>query len=175
MLYPLGGKRPQIGPRCYVAPGAHLIGEVILEDGASVWFNAVLRSDNRAVIRIGRRSNVQDGCVMHTENDMDTLIGEEVTIGHCAIVHAATVRDRSLIGMQAVVLDGAVVGPESFVAAGALVPPRMVVPPRTLVMGAPAKVIRELTDADLAMIRASAEDYFQRAQRFLSEDWAPRL
>lgn len=147
-----------------------------LAEGASVWFNAVLRSDKRtSYIEIGRRSNVQDGCVMDTEEGHGVFVGEEVTIGHLAIVHAATIHDRSLIGMQAVILDGAVVGPESFVAAGALVPPRMVVPPRTLVMGTPAKVIRELSDEDLRMLRESAEDYYQRAQRYLAEDWAPRL
>lgn len=176
MLYPFHGKCPRLGPRCYVAPGACLIGDVLLAEGASVWFNAVLRSDKRTSrIAIGRWSNVQDGCVMDTEEGQGVLIGDEVTIGHLAIVHAATVHDRSLIGMHAVILDGAVVGPESFVAAGALVPPRAVVPPRTLVMGTPAKVVRELTDEDVRMLRASAEDYYQRAQRYLAEDWAPRL
>lgn len=176
MLYPFAGKRPQIGARCYVAPGAHLIGDVVLAEGASVWFNAVLRSDKRTSrIEIGRHSNVQDGCVMDSEEGQGVLLGEEVTIGHLAIVHAATIHDRSLIGMHAVILDGAVVGPESFVAAGALVPPRMVVPPRMLVMGTPAKIIRALTDEDLRMLRESAEDYYQRAQRYLAEGWAPRL
>lgn len=175
MLYPYRGTRPQLGPRCYVAPGARIIGKVILGEGTSVWFNAVLRGDDLQGIRVGRFTNIQDCCVLHTEDIRGTVLGDYVTMGHSAIVHCATVNDRSLIGNGAIILDGATVGPDAIVAAGAVVPPDTVVPPRTLAMGIPARVVRELSEEDLAMIVARAEEYHERALAYLAEEWAPRL
>lgn len=173
MLYPLRGKRPQLGPGCFVAPGARVIGDVIMGEGTTVWFNAVLRGDNLQPIRIGRFTNVQDGCILHTEDERGTVLGDYVTMGHRSIVHCATVHDRCLIGNGAIVLDGATVGPDAIVAAGAVVPPGAVIPPRSMAMGVPARVVRQLRDEELADIVQSAEDYYHRAQRYLADGWAP--
>jgi len=137
---------PRIASDVFVAPTAVVVGDVELSTGVSVWYGAVLRGDV-GKIRIGERTNVQDLACIHVTGGMtDTVIGADVTIGHGAIIHGATVADRALIGMGSIVLDGAQIGEEAVVAAGAVVPPNMVVPPRTLVRGKSAKIVRELTD-----------------------------
>jgi carbonic anhydrase/acetyltransferase-like protein (isoleucine patch superfamily) len=150
--------RPRLGPRAWVDASAQVIGDVELGEDASVWMNTVVRGDvNR--IRLGARTNVQDGCVLHVTRQHPTVLAEDVTVGHSVTLHGCTVERLCLIGIGAVVLTGAVVGEESIVAAGALVPEGMVVPPRSVVMGVPARVRRAVTDGERAGLRGYAERY----------------
>ncbi|NCO68996.1 MAG: gamma carbonic anhydrase family protein [Acidobacteria bacterium] len=166
----IGSSSPQLGQRVFVASNATLAGDVELGDDVNVWYGAVLRADLRE-IRIGARSNIQDGAVLHVDSpDCPTLVGQDVTIGHCAILHGCTVGHGALIGMHATVLNGAEVGEEAIVAAGALVPPGMKVPPRTMVAGVPAKVRRDLTDEDLAHVRRGVDIYLELKSRYLAGD-----
>lgn len=151
----------------WIAPGAQVIGRVQLEPGASVWFNAVLRGDNE-LIRVGAGSNVQDGSVCHTDIGSPLTIGPDCTIGHMAILHGCTIGAGSLIGMGATVLNGAVIGPSVLVGAGALVTEGKVFPEGVLVVGRPAKVVRDLTDAERAGLLRSAAGYRANAIRFRS-------
>lgn len=152
------GVVPTVHPTAWIAPGAWVIGAVELGEEASVWFNAVLRGDINA-IRIGNRSNIQDGCVIHVTRQLSVEIAEEVTVGHMAMLHGCRIGRRSLIGMNAVVLDRARVGEQAIVAAGAVVREDTVVPDGTLVAGVPAKVIRELTEAERMGVVQSAANY----------------
>lgn len=136
--------KPRIHPSAFIAAGAQLIGAVSIGEGSSVWFNTVIRADINK-IRIGKRVNIQDGCLLHLEDDRGIVIEDEVTIGHGAILHACTIKSRALIGMGAIVLDGAVVGEGSIVGAGAVVTPDARIPPRSLVLGFPAKVARKVS------------------------------
>ena len=150
---------PTVDPSAYVDESAQVIGDVHIGPESSVWMNVVIRGDVNA-IRIGARTNVQDGTVVHAQSGtLPTTIGDEVTIGHAAIVHGCTIEDRCLIGMGAILLNGVRVGSESIVAAGSLLPENFQVPPRSLVMGSPAKVRRSLADADVGRIRRFAENY----------------
>ena len=159
MLRPYRGKMPVVSPSAFVDQSAQVIGDVAIGDESSVWMNVVVRGDVHW-IRIGRRSNVQDGTIVHVmRGTHPTSIGDEVTIGHAAVVHGCTIHDRCLIGMGAIVLNGAEIGHDSIVAAGALVVEDMQVPPRSLVMGSPAKVRRPLSDEEVASIRRYAERY----------------
>lgn len=158
MLIRLGDKRPRVAETAFVAPNATLAGSVVLEDGASVWYGAVLRADNEPIV-IGRNSNVQDNCSFHVDVGRPATLGEGVSVGHNAVVHGATIEDHCLIGMGAIVMNGAVVGAESLVAAGALVTEGMQIPPRSLVAGVPAKIRRELSDEEVATLRINAEVY----------------
>jgi carbonic anhydrase/acetyltransferase-like protein (isoleucine patch superfamily) len=164
-LYRLNGQAPQVPASAYVAAEATLIGQVFLGERASVWSGAVIRGDNEP-IRIGDQSNVQEGAVLHTDMGSPLTIGANVTIGHQAMLHGCTVGDGSLIGIQAVVLNGAVIGRNSLVGAGAIVTERKTFPDRSLILGAPAKVARELSDAEVANLNASADSYAQRASLF---------
>jgi carbonic anhydrase/acetyltransferase-like protein (isoleucine patch superfamily) len=165
-VLPYGDRVPRIDPAAYVAPGAWVVGDVVLEAGASVWFNAVLRGDSDAV-RVGRNTNVQDGAVLHTDPGFPCLVGEECTVGHGAVVHGCRVGRRSLVGMGAIVLSGAEVGEESVVAAGAVVPPGTAHPPRSLLMGAPARRVRELTEEDLRrLVDAGVRHYLEYAAAY---------
>lgn len=165
------GRSPLIHPSVWLAPGSVVVGDVTLEEDASVWYGAVLRGDINS-IRIGARSNVQDQCVVHVTRDQySTSIGEEVTVGHRAVIHGATVESGALVGIGAVVLDGARIGRNAWVAAGALVPPGMSVEPDTLVAGVPAKVIRRLTEDELAHQRKLTLLYVSTARSHsMSED-----
>jgi carbonic anhydrase/acetyltransferase-like protein (isoleucine patch superfamily) len=156
------GHTPQIHPRAYVAPGTSVIGNVIVGEESSLWFHAVLRGDINSVT-VGRRTNVQDGSVLHVTSDLPVTVGDDVTIGHRAIVHACTVGDMCLIGMGAILLDGAVVGPYSLVAAGSVVKERFRVPEGVLVAGVPARIVRDLTEDERAQIRDSAIRYVRYA------------
>lgn len=164
-LFPLGDRRPELAPDVYLAPGAWLIGAVTIGAGSSVWFNAVVRADDEP-ISIGARTNLQDGAIVHVDRGYPAALGDEVTVGHGAIVHSATVASRVLIGMRAVLLTGARVGEGCIIGAGALVPEGRTIPPRSLVVGVPGRVVREVTDAEYAAIVRSAEGYAQRAQRY---------
>lgn len=151
-------KPPTLGDQVYIAKGAVVVGDVTLGDHASVWYNAVLRGDINRIV-VGRYSNVQDNAVLHLADDYGCLIGNYVTVGHSAIVHACTVEDEVLIGMGATVLDGAIIGAQSIVGARALVTQRMVIPPGSMVLGAPAKVVRPLTPEERAGLKYWAEKY----------------
>ena len=162
MIHIIGDRVPDISSEAWVAPSADVIGTVRLAAGSSVWFNSVLRGDNDW-IEIGEGSNVQDGSVLHTDPGIPLRVGAGVTIGHKALLHACSVGDGSLIGNGAIVLDGAVIGRGCVVAAGALVPPGMSVPEGVVVMGSPAKVVRELKEDDRVRILRGAEVYRQRS------------
>ena len=152
---------PEVHPSAFVDDSAQVIGDVRIGADSGIWMNAVIRGDVN-VIHIGARTNIQDGCVVHVMRDTyPTVIGDDVTVGHLAIVHGCTIEDRVLVGMGAIVLNGARIGEDSIVAAGTLVTEGMVVPPRSMVMGVPAQVRRPLTDSEMAGIRASAERYVQ--------------
>jgi carbonic anhydrase/acetyltransferase-like protein (isoleucine patch superfamily) len=158
MIRTYKGIRPTLGARAYVDPSAQVIGAVELGDDASVWMNTTIRGDvNR--IRLGARTNVQDNCVLHVTAQHPTVLADDVTVGHSVTLHGCTVERHCLIGIGAIVLNGAVVGEESIVAAGALVPEGMQVPARSVVMGAPAKVRRDVTEEERAGLRRYAENY----------------
>jgi len=149
----------------WVAPNANLIGKVELKSEASVWFNVVARGDNE-LIRIGVRSNVQDGSVLHTDMGFPLSIGDDVTIGHMAMLHGCTIGNTTLIGIGATVLNGARIGNNSLVGAHALVTEGKEFPDNSLIVGTPARVVRTLGDDDIAMLKASAEHYVQNWKRY---------
>jgi carbonic anhydrase/acetyltransferase-like protein (isoleucine patch superfamily) len=159
MIRPFRGVLPRIDPTAFIDDSAQVIGDVQIGEASSVWMCAVVRGDVHR-IRIGRRTNIQDGTVVHVMKDTHpTIVGDEVTIGHAAVIHGCTIEDRCLIGMGAIVLNGARVGTESVIAAGTLLVEGAVIPPRSLVMGSPGKVRRPLTDAEIAEIAEYAERY----------------
>lgn len=159
MIRAFGARQPQVHADAFVVDSAVVLGDVVLGARASVWFNAVVRGDMEP-IRIGAESNVQDNATLHVVGGKyGTYVGERVTIGHGAIVHGCTVGDDCLIGMGAIVLDGAEIGAETLVGAGALVTPGSKIPPRSLVLGSPAKRVRALTDEELERIRRSGRNY----------------
>lgn len=149
----------------WIAPGAQVIGRVVMAHGVSIWFNAVLRADNEP-ITIGRDTNVQDGCVFHVDPGFPLVIGADVTVGHKAILHGCTIGDGCLIGMGAVVMNGARVGESSLIGAGALVPEGREIPPRSLVLGQPGKVVRTLDDAAVGVIREASVRYRMRQEQY---------
>jgi carbonic anhydrase/acetyltransferase-like protein (isoleucine patch superfamily) len=168
MLYSLGERRVKVATTVFVAPSADVIGQVVLGEYASIWFNAVLRGDNE-LIEIGASTNVQDGAVIHTDPGFPVRLGEGVTVGHQAIVHGAQVGDYSLVGMQAVIMNGAQIGQYCLVGAGALVTEGMQVPDGSLVLGAPAKTIKPLPAVGRELLEKSAQVYVQKAGWYLSE------
>lgn len=165
MIYELDGQNPVIHDSAWVAPGCHIIGKVVMEADSSVWFGTTIRGDNEAIL-IGRGTNVQENCVFHTDMGFPMTLGQDVTIGHKAMLHGCTVGDGSLIGMGATVLNGAVIGKGCLIGAGALVTEGKVIPDGSLVMGAPGKVVRELDDAAKQGLIASALHYQENARRF---------
>jgi carbonic anhydrase/acetyltransferase-like protein (isoleucine patch superfamily) len=166
-IYALDDITPQLpaSGRFWIAPDAAIIGKVELAEEASVWFGAVLRGDNERIV-VGRRSNVQDGAIFHTDPGFPLTVGEACTIGHRAILHGCTIGDGALVGMGAAVLNGAKIGAESIVGAGALVTEGKEFPPRSLIVGAPARAIRTLDEKGVQMARFGAEAYFLRWQQF---------
>jgi carbonic anhydrase/acetyltransferase-like protein (isoleucine patch superfamily) len=150
---------------CWIAPNATVIGKVALSEEASIWFGAVLRGDTE-LISVGARSNVQDNAILHTDAGFPLDIGADCTVGHAAILHGCVIGRGALVGMGAVVLNGARIGASSLIGAGALVTAGTVVPDRSLVLGTPAKVVRQLKDEELAMLAASAQHYVDNARRF---------
>ena len=165
MIYALDGLAPTLHPDAWVAPDATLIGRVVLEEGASVWFGAVLRGDNEEV-RVGAGSNVQDNAVLHTDMGYPLTIGANCTIGHRVMLHGCTVGDGSLIGMGATLLNGARIGRGCLIGAGALITEGKDIPDFSLVMGAPGRVVRALDDVAQARLIASAEGYRANMRRF---------
>jgi carbonic anhydrase/acetyltransferase-like protein (isoleucine patch superfamily) len=169
-LYEHKGVRPTLGKDVFIAPNATVIGDVHLGDESSVWFGAVIRGDVFP-IRFGARTNVQDGSVVHvTGGKAKTTVGDDVTIGHMVLLHGCTVGDRCLVGMGSIVLDGAEIGEECLIGAGSLVAPGAKIPPRSMVLGRPGKVVRALSETDLAMVREAGRLYVGYAKTFRSSD-----
>lgn len=167
-LYQFKQKTPHIAASAYVANEAVIIGDVHLGEHVSVWPGAVLRGDNEPIV-LGDGSNAQEGAVFHTDPGFPLTVGKHVTIGHQAMLHGCTIGDGSLIGIQAVVLNGAVIGEQSLVGAGALVTEGKHFPPRSLIIGSPAKAIRTLSDEDIAGLQRNADSYIERGQAFKTE------
>jgi len=151
-------RQPRLGKNVYIARGAHVLGDVKLGDYASVWYGAVLRGDINRIV-VGHHSNVQDNAVLHLADDYPCLVGNYVTIGHSAIVHACKVGDEVLVGMGAIILDGAVIGKQSLIGAKALVTQGMKIPPGSLVLGSPAKIVRRLSAEERAGLKHWATKY----------------
>ena len=169
MIRPYKGRWPKLGERVYVDPSAQVIGDVELGDHASVWMNAVVRGDVHS-IRIGAYSNIQDCCVVHVFKDLHpTVLADHVTVGHSVTLHGCRIDSHCLIAMGATILNGAHVGEESIVAAGTLVPEGMTIPPRSLVMGVPGKVRREVTAEERETLRRYASNYFDYKESYLAE------
>jgi carbonic anhydrase/acetyltransferase-like protein (isoleucine patch superfamily) len=163
------GHTPQIAPSAYIDPQAVIIGDVVIGEDASVWPCAVVRGDVH-YIRIGARTNIQDGSVLHVMRDTNALVlGDDVTVGHSVTLHGCTIESRCLIGMGSIILNGAVIGTGSIIAAGTLVPERTVVPPGSLMMGQPAKLRRTLTAEDLASIDAYTRRYVEYKETYRAE------
>ncbi len=167
-IYSLPGKKPAISSSAWVAPNATVIGDVHLAAGASVWWNATLRGDNNP-IRIGENSNIQDGSVLHTDEGVPMHIGRGVTVGHLVMLHGCTVGDNCLIGIGSVILNRAVIGKGCIVGANTLIPAGKVFPDRVLIVGSPGKVVRELSDDDVANLKKSAAHYVDNARRYQSD------
>ncbi|HEX9403308.1 MAG TPA: gamma carbonic anhydrase family protein [Steroidobacteraceae bacterium] len=166
-LYKLGDASPTMASSAYVAPSASIIGKVVLEDHSSVWFGATLRGDNETV-SIGPHSNVQDGAVLHTDPGLPLTVGAHVSVGHQAMLHGCTIGEGSLIGIQAVVLNAAVIGRGCLVGAGAVITERKVFADGTLILGAPAKVVRELTAEERENLLGVAANYAARGAYYRS-------
>jgi len=155
-------KQPVLGAGVYVAQGAVVLGDVTMGDHSSVWYNAVVRGDINRIV-IGHHSNIQDNAVIHLADDFPCLIGDWVTVGHSAIVHACTVGDETLVGMGAVLLDGAVIGRQCLIGAKALVPPGAKIPDGSMVLGTPGKIVRVLTGQERGNLKHWAEKYVHNA------------
>jgi carbonic anhydrase/acetyltransferase-like protein (isoleucine patch superfamily) len=162
-MYPYKQMQPRVDPSAFVAPGARVVGDVEVGAGSSVWFNAVVRGDS-AHVRVGRRTNIQDGAVLHTDSGQPCEVGDDCTVGHLAVVHGARVGHGCLIGMGAIVLSGVVIGDESLVAAGALVPQGKEFEPRSLLVGSPVRRLRTLSDEEVEeLIQPGVQTYVQNA------------
>ncbi len=172
-IYSLADKKPQLPPEgeYWIADNAVVVGNVILKSGASVWFGATVRADNEAMV-IGENTNIQDGSVLHSDPGSPLVIGREVTVGHKVMLHGCQIGDNSLIGIGAVILNQAVIGKNCLIGANTLIPEGKVIPDGSLVMGQPGKVVRELTEAQIAALTLSAQHYVQNWKRY-AEDMKP--
>ena len=168
MIYQLGELSPNIAETSFIAPSASVIGNVVLEDNASVWFNVVIRADN-AQIKIGKNSNIQDGSILHVDDEFPITNAQNVTIGHKVMLHGCSIDEGSLVGMNAVVLNGAKIGKNCLIGANALVTENMVVPDGSLVLGSPAKVVKQLNDEAKSMIAKGAEHYVLNNVKYKNE------
>ncbi len=169
MIRTYKGIRPQIASNAFIETSAQVIGDVRIGEHSSVWFNCVIRGDVH-YIRVGHSTNIQDGTVIHVTNGrFPTEIGNHVTIGHGVMVHGCTIKDRSLIGIGSIILDNAIIGEESFIAAGSLVTPGTVIPPRSMVMGSPAKVRREVTESEIELINRHWQNYIEYKNNYMAE------
>lgn len=164
MILPYLEHSPKINASAYIAPGAVVVGRVELQENVSIWYNAVVRGDVDSVC-IGRGSNIQDGCMLHQNEGAPLVIGEEVTVGHGAILHGCTVGDGCLIGMGAIILTGAKIGPAALIGAGAVVKEGQDIPPGVLAVGSPARVIRSLSEEERKNLRESARQYQGMAEQ----------
>jgi carbonic anhydrase/acetyltransferase-like protein (isoleucine patch superfamily) len=168
VIYDIDGQQAEISEGVFIAPSADIIGDVKLSAGSSIWFGAVLRGDIET-ITIGHGSNIQDGAVCHTDPNNPCTVGDHVTVGHMAMLHGCNIGDGSLIGIGATLMNGSSIGKNCIVGAHALVTEGKSFPDNSVIMGAPAKIIREVTDADRSAMQANAERYVQRAKRYLLE------
>ena len=164
-IYSIGDRQPILGRDVWIAPNATIIGDVRLGDNASVWWNAVLRGDNDT-IAIGAGSNIQDGSVLHADAGVPLTLGANVTVGHLVMLHGCTVGEQSLIGIKTVVLNNAVIGRHCIIGANSLIPEGKEIPERSLVVGSPGKVVRQLSDEEVARLQRSAQGYVANAQRY---------
>ncbi len=165
MIFSLGNLSPRIADNVYVADSADVIGDVEIGSGSSVWFNTVLRADND-LIRIGTGSNIQDGTVIHVDEGIPTIIGDNVTVGHNTMIHGCTLEDGCLIGIGTTILDYAIVGAQSIVGANSLITERKTYPSRSLILGSPAKVVRPLTDEEVSLLEWTAAHYCKSAAHY---------
>lgn len=168
-VFALGDDAPQMEPCVYIAESATVIGKVHLGEGASVWPQAVLRADNGELLTVGARANIQDSAVLHTDPGFVLEVGNDVSVGHQAMLHGCTIGSGSMIGIQAVILNGASIGKNSLVAAGAVVTERKTFPDNSLIVGAPAKVLRELSDDDIQTLRRNVAEYVERGRRYRTQ------
>ncbi|BBI33219.1 gamma carbonic anhydrase family protein [Cohnella abietis] len=159
------GKKPQLASHVYVAEGAKIVGDVTIGEKSTVWFNAVLRGDLAPIV-IGKHCNIQDGVVGHVNTDQPLIVGDGVSVGHAAIIHGCTIGKGTLIGMGAIVLNGAQIGEYALVGAGAIVTENQIIPPNTLCLGSPAKVIRQLTEQDLERMKKTADSYVTKGEQY---------
>jgi len=175
MIRTFQGIKPTIDGSAFIEETAVVIGDVVIGEQSSVWFNTVIRGDVH-YIRIGNRTNVQDLCVIHVAHDTyPTIVGDDVTVGHHVVLHGCTIQDRVLVGMGAIIMDGALIGEDSVVGAGALITEHTIIPPKSVVLGAPEKVKRAVTEKELAWIRESAQNYVSYARQYLSGPGTPRV
>jgi carbonic anhydrase/acetyltransferase-like protein (isoleucine patch superfamily) len=168
MLYAISGRSPEVDPTAWIAPNATILGSVRILGEASVWFGAVVRGDND-LITIGKRSNIQDRCILHTDDGIQLVLGEGVTVGHAAVLHGCTIGAGTLIGIGAIVLNHAKIGAGSMLGAGAFVPEGREIPAGVLAFGSPARVIRDLTEEERAGLRDSTAHYVDKAKRYRAE------
>lgn len=167
MIYDFESRRPSIAPDTFIADSADIIGRVEIMAGASIWFNAVLRGDND-LIRIGANSNIQDGSVIHTDPGLRVIVEDNVTVGHRVVLHGCHVGANCLVGINSVILDGARIGPWCLVGANTMITSGKEIPERSLVLGSPGKVVRELTDEECERLAASARTYREKVDRYLA-------
>jgi carbonic anhydrase/acetyltransferase-like protein (isoleucine patch superfamily) len=168
MIYQLGELSPKISKSCFIAPNATVIGNVELEENSSIWFNVVIRAD-LAQVKIGKNSNIQDGCILHVDEGFPIDVSENVTIGHKVMLHGCSIGEGSLIGINAVVLNGAKVGKNCLVGANALVTENMIIPDGSLVLGSPAKIIKQLDEKTKLMIAEGAAHYVHSNHKYANE------
>ncbi len=167
-IYAIAEKQPDIAASAWIAPNATVIGDVRLGENAGVWWNAVLRGDNDP-ITVGANTNIQDGSVLHTDKGVPLTLGRNVTVGHLVMLHGCTVGDGSLIGIKSVILNRVVIGRNCLIGANTLIPEGKTVPDRSLVMGSPGKVVRELTDEEVARLEDVARRYVENARRYATQ------
>ena len=165
-IHNYGDRNPKIAPTAFIAEGAQIIGGVEIGDKASVLFNSVLRGDIND-IKLGACSNIQDNSTLHVADDWPCIVGEYVTVGHGVNLHGCVIEDEVMVGMGAIVMNGVVVGRQSTIGAGAVIPPNTIIPPRSLVMGVPGKIVRELTEEEGEKIRYWAEKYVRVTRKYL--------
>ncbi len=171
MLVEFNGNTPKVGDEVFIAPDAWLIGDVTVGNSVSIFFHAVLRGDLMP-IRIGNGTNIQEHCMLHTTyGRTPTIIGDKCTIGHRAIIHGCTIGNNTLVGMGSIILDGAIVGDECLIGAGAVVPETKVIPPRSLVLGVPGKIVRTLTEDEVSVLVRSAEGYIEAGKKYQDIDF----
>ncbi|MBO8157018.1 MAG: gamma carbonic anhydrase family protein [Bacillaceae bacterium] len=168
MLYTFQNKKPNVDDSVFVAPGAQIIGDVTIGKNSTVWYNAVLRGDE-GPITIGEKCSIQDNSTIHLYEEFPVVIEDEVTVGHNVILHGCTIRKRSIIGMGATILDGAEIGEECIIGANTLIPSGKKIPPRSLVVGSPGKVVREINEKDEELIQLSIDTYVEKGKIFKTD------
>lgn len=168
MIHAVNGNEPQIEKEVFIAEGSKIIGDVYIKRGASIWFNSIVRGD-LGPIKIGKNTNIQENSTLHIDADSPLIIGDNVTVGHNAVLHGCTVNNNCIIGMGAIVLNNADIGENSIIGAGALIPEDTEIPEGSLVLGMPAKVKRELTAKEIESIQESADHYYELSQKYINE------